>query len=79
MIDILKIHQGDLRRPGKRTGSSIGLDRISGSAGLSGRISGIRQEKSRKSGNIGQGLLDDPAAYPAGKPDPAQPYSSIYF
>ena len=56
--------------------SPIGLDRMSGSAGLSSRLSGYPARKSRISGNIRQGMPDNPAGHPASgkKSDPAQPY-----
>jgi hypothetical protein len=41
------------------------LGQISGSAGLSGRISGYPAIKSRISGNIRQDMPDNPAGYPA--------------
>ena len=51
------------------------MDRIPGSAGLSGRISGYPAGKSRISGNIREGMPDHPAGHPVKKADPAQPYS----
>ena len=43
----------------------VGLGRISGSDGLSGRISGYPARKSRMSGTIRQVMPDNPAGYPA--------------
>ena len=58
----------------------LGLDRISGSAGLSGRISGYPAIKRRISGNIRQGTPDNPAGYPAsGKKNQIRPNPNFFF
>ena len=49
----------------------LGSGRISYSAGLSGRISGYPARKSRMSGNIRQGMLNNPVS--SKKTDSAQP------